>query len=341
MSSVMSNTIVRSPSIQIGRVIPWHLQRLRSGGQLQLPDMFGAGPTSPLVHDADKLSQFDALSWACVHFLMFADEGAHRQYLDRFIALVNQGQPTDAALDFGMGSVAKLEQSLRQYILRQVFPFMSVGVDVLVKRESFPTRTLSRAEQLSTEGAFYVAERRPAEAKASIIAARQADPAWAGSYEVDGLLAEAENKRVEARAAYLKAIELGSTNFYAHYRWAILSREPQVDRDTMSAMARALQRSTELNVRFAPAYATHGEVAAMLGQTDEALGFARKAIVLEPGQVQPRLSLARVLWTSGRREDAAREARDAMTLASSDDERRGVQELIDFFAKAGAQKPQG
>jgi tetratricopeptide (TPR) repeat protein len=339
ISNVMSNTIVRSPSIQIGRVIPWRLQRVRSGGELRLPEMFRVGPMTSWMREADKLSEFDALSWALVHFLMFADDGAHRQYLDRFIALVNQGQSTDAALDFGMGDVAKLEQAFRSYTLRGILPFIQLSVDASVKRESFPARTLSRAEQLSTRAAFFMAERRPVEARASADAARQADPGLAAAYEVDGLIADSDNKRVEARAAFLKAIELGSTNFYVHYRWATLSRGPDADRETIGTIARALQRSTELNGTFAPAYATHGEVAAMLGQTDQALDLVHKAIALEPAQVQPRLSLALVLWKAGRREEAARESRDALALTATDAERRSVQEVIDFFAKAGAPKP--
>jgi Flp pilus assembly protein TadD len=109
----------------------------------------------------------------------------------------------------------------------------------------------------------------------------------------------------------------------------------------MDSIARALQRSTELNGSFAPAYAMHGEVAAMLGQTEQALDLVHRAINLEPEQVQPRLSLASVLWRVGRREEAAREARDALALAATDGERRSVQELIDFFAKASAPKSQG
>ena len=341
ISSVMSNTVVRSPSFQIGRVIPSHLQRVRSRGQLRLPEMFGVGPEASWMREADKLQEFDALSWAFVHFLMFADDGVHRPYLDRFLALLNQGQSTDAALDFGMGSDAKLEQAFRAYTLREIFPFMHVDIDASVKRESFPARTLPVAEQLSTRAAFLAAERRPVEARASADAARQADPKLAASYAVDGLLAEAENKRIDARAAYLKAIELGSTNFYVHYRWAILSRGPETDRETMGSIARALQRSTELNGSFAPAYATHGEVAAILGQTEQALDLVHKAIILEPEQVQPRLSLALVLWRAGRRDEATREARDALKLAATDGERHSVQELIDLFAKAGAPKSQG
>jgi Flp pilus assembly protein TadD len=180
-----------------------------------------------------------------------------------------------------------------------------------------------------------MAERRPVEAKAAIDAARQADSKLAASYEVEGLLADVEQKPSDARVAYLKAIELGSASFYAHYRWASLSRAPNTDRETMSGILRALQRSTELNVGFAPAYAMHGEVAAALGQSDQALQSVRKAMALEPNQIQPRLSLARVLWNAGRRDDASREARDALSLATTDDERRFVQELIDFFGKAG------
>src|ERR1043166_132632 len=280
MASVMSNTIVRSPAIQIGRPIPWHVQRVRKGGALHLPEMFQVRDMTPWVKDADRLSEFDALSWALVHFLMFADDGAHRQYLDRFISLANQAQPTDAALDFGLGSAPALEQSFRTYLFGPTLAFLRINTDVLIKPESFPIHTLSPAEQLSERAAFFMAERRPVEAKAAMEAARQADSKLAASYEVEGLLAEVQKSPSDARAAYLKAIELGSSSFYVHYRWAGLSREPGINRETMSGILSALQRSIDLNSGFAPAYAMHGEVAAALGQTDQGLQSARTAIAL-------------------------------------------------------------
>jgi hypothetical protein len=41
--------------------------------------------------------------------------------------------------------------------------------------------------------------------------------------------------------------------------------------------------------------------------------------------------LARVLWGAGRRDEAKREARGALVLANTDEERQAVQQLVAFF----------
>jgi tetratricopeptide (TPR) repeat protein len=178
--------------------------------------------------------------------------------------------------------------------------------------------------------------RRPVEARALIEQARKADPGLAATYDTEGMLFDADNKddRADnARAAYAKAAELGSTNYYTHYRLASLTWQPNSDAEALTAIKKSLDRSIALNDRFAGAYSLLGEVQARLHQTDEALAAARRAVVLEGGSVFSRLSLARVLWNLSRTEEAETAARNALTLARTDGDRRAAQELLDFIVK--------
>jgi thioredoxin-like negative regulator of GroEL len=68
----------------------------------------------------------------------------------------------------------------------------------------------------------------------------------------------------------------------------------------------------------------------------DALPFAVKAASLEPRTVGARLTLARVLWGNGRRDDALANGRAAQALARSDQERNAARQLLEYFAKLAA-----
>jgi TonB family protein len=241
--SVMSNTIVRDSYIQVGHVIPWQLQRLRTGGRLRLSEFLSVGRDSPSYTQADRLEVFDAESWAFAHYLMFGDQGAHQEAFNRFARLLFEGRPPATALELGLGNIETLENGFSAYLSRQLFQFVQIKVDLNVKPEDFATRGVSGAEAAAARAAFHVAMGRPLEARASIEEARKADSRLAASYEVEGLLLENERKTEEALAAYAKAVELGSMQFHPHFRLARLlvnaSRRDDAQKEARRALALA------------------------------------------------------------------------------------------------------
>lgn len=257
LASVMSNTIVRESHLEIGHPIPWHLRRLQGGSRLRLRELVGVDRASPWYTQADRLEVFDAECWAFVHYLMFGDEGAHRSEFDRFLALVASGSTPDGALESSLGNLDALEAGFAEYLSRQLYQYLRITVDTSVKTEAFATNAVSDTDSLVTRSAFHVAMGRPAEARNALDQARQLQPDSPGSYGAEGLLVDYEGKLDEAAAAYAKAVDLGSKDFYVHYR------------------------------------------------------------------------LAQLLWARSRREDAQKDARDALALAGTTGQRRTAQELVD------------
>ena len=84
-------------------------------------------------------------------------------------------------------------------------------------------------------------------------------------------------KRDEAKAAYAKAVELGSTSAFAHYRLASLTWQPSPSRETLAEIEKHLAKAVSLNNRYAAAYAWLGETRAALG-TGDPMGLIRRAI---------------------------------------------------------------
>ena len=335
LAAFMSNTLVRDTSLQVGRIVPWYLQRLQAGARPTLRELVTADRNSSWFTDGAKLDEFDAEAWAFVHFLMLGDNGAHRPQLERFAALVRDGQGA-GAMEGAFGNVDALETSFRLYYTKPVFQYMVFNVDTNVKRDAFEAHVLSPASAAASLAAWHVAMGRPVEARMAINDAKKADAKLAAAFDAEGMLLDSERKPAEARAAYETAIELQSTDAFVHYRWARLSWGAQADAATRARIDESLDRATKLNDRFAPAFAMGAFVKAQLGHPDQALPLAVRAVQLAPGDSQDRVTLASVLLMLSRRDEARVQASTALELATSDSERQAAQQIIERITRASA-----
>ena len=332
---VLSNTIVRNDEILVGPIIPWHLTELREQGRLPFAKLLSVSRRSPEVRQASFTETFDAQSWALVHFLMFGDSGKRASQLDAFIKMVNGGKDVSTAFAEALGTPDAIDSGLQLYVTRQLFQYRRIAIDVGVERGQFALRQMTPAESASARALFHAAMRRPTECRAAIAEARKADPNSAASYTAEGLLLDSEEKRDEAKAAYAKAVELGTSSAYAHYRLASLKWQPNPSQALLKEIEELLAKSIERNIRDAWSYAWLGDVRTSLGSPD-GIALIRRAIALEPRAARHRLRAANILLFQGKAADARADAQAALVLAETDDERREAEELLARIAKAGA-----
>ena len=180
---------------------------------------------------------------------------------------------------------------------------------------------------------------RPTEARASIDEARKLDPNNAGSFVAEGLLFDKNGERDQARTAFNKAADLGSSNAYAYYRSAVLKwpAGPQPDQQVLKEMETALSRATELNGSYADAYASLAEVRAALRKpAPEVLPLLVRAVELEPSSAWHRLTAAYVFWRYDNIADARKAAQAALSLADTEKERAEAQSLLSQLPNEGA-----
>lgn len=331
-AGVVSNTVVRDQKLFLGPPIPWHLRSLNQRSRLTIAQLMAVNRDSPEYRTADGLARFDAESWAFVHFLMFADNGARWSKLDQFVALVGQGTEPSAAFREAFGATENLEEPFAVYINRSIYSFRQFNVDVSVKPEGFAVRPLGTDEEESRRALFHVAMRRPTEARAAIDAARKAGPA-ADSWVAEALLLDQAEKVDEARAAYAHATDAGTTDEYAYYRLASLMWQGTVDKPTLTKVAGLLEKAIALNNRDANAYAMLAQARASLG-TDDADGMAMRAISLAPSNAFVHYAAARVLRSERKYDDALRQAEAASTLATDEGMRQRAAELADAIRRA-------
>jgi tetratricopeptide (TPR) repeat protein len=330
-AELVGNTVVRAKDVHVGRLIPWHMRTLNERSRLRLRELLAVDRQSPHYTDASRREVFDAQSWLFVHYLAFSANRAHLPRLNRFAVLLAQGREPGQAFAEALGPLEPLEDGLTDYVTRRLYQYMVVKADLNVEREAFPVRPLPPAEAAAVRAGFHAAMQRPGEARALLAEARQAAPDLPVVSEVEGVLLDAENKREEARAAFARAAELGSRSFYVHHRLAQLLWRPQPDRETLARVAAALKTAVELNPESADAYSFLADTKTQLDQAEEALGLARRAVSLEPGEPRHRLAVARALARAQQHDAARQEAERALAQATETDDRQAAQQLLDWL----------
>ena len=333
LAGVLSNTIVRDSELLIGAPIPWHLELLRAGRRLRVPDLVRMTLQSREMSNEEGKQLFDAESWAFVHYLMFGSQGARAAQLNQFFKLISSGTSVDAGFRESLGKAEDLETGFVLYLNQSIFTFAQLKVDVSVRREGFSQRTLAPAESASTRALLHVAMQRPVEARTAIAEARKADSAAPDCHVAEGLLLDQEGKRDEAAAAFARAVSAGSKSSYAHYRLAGLRWAPGADRPVLQEIEKLLRQAVGLNARNAPAYAMLGEIRSVLGDTDS-LGLAIRATQLEPAESSYRLTVARILMRQKRFDEAAKAAEAGLSLARTPEEGQAARELQQAIQRA-------
>jgi hypothetical protein len=321
LSSVMSNILVREDQVQVGRVLPQHLQRLRTRARMTLKEVVSVDLSSnpPL----DTLTSVDAHAWAFVHFLAFSEEGAHAPLLDAYVRAVLSGGDPATSLASTIGDVSRFETPFAVYVSRAVFGYVRFDIAARITREGLKVREMPAGESAALRASFHVATQRPAEARALIAQADKAGPDGIAD-EARALAAEAEREG-EVTALLERAVT--RTSWYPHAR---LRRGSHQGTAALGRIERSCW-TTSRNASADAAWACSAVQAA--GRGDAALASVQRAIKLRPAWSGYRISLARVLRRLDRLPEALRAAGSARAMARTASEREDAQRMLADLAK--------
>lgn len=332
LAEVFSNTLIRDKDVQIGRILPWHLERLRERVPLKLDELLGATRQSPHMTDGDRMAHFDASAWALMHYLTFGNEGKNLALLNDLSAAVGGGANATDALAKAFGGLPAVSSGYNRYVSKMVYMFNQVKLDVSVDLAAFAARTLSAPDADVALARYYSATGRPVEARARVAAALQASPQNGAAYEVEGVLLDREDKVAEALAAYSRAAEMGGGSYYGEVRYAQLSWPMAPDtKEPFPKMEKSLRRAIELRPTFAQAYALLANVLLELDRAPEGLPVAQRAVALDAYESYHQLTLARVLHRTGKAAEAMAPAKHAHALAKSAFDKNAAEQFMTFL----------
>jgi tetratricopeptide (TPR) repeat protein len=302
LAEFFGNSTIHDKDVEIGKIPRSHLEVLQSNHLIPIDALMQAGADSPYYNEQNRASVFYAESWAIVHYLEMDPEARKRQLLTTFLAAWDaSGNQVEAATK-AFGDLKKFSSAMETYARRQSFYVGRVVTSIHANPKSYTSRVLSPAEAAAEQALFYFQTQRPKEARASTAEALQADPKLALAHEASGLNAYQDADYPAAEKEFARAIELSPTSYVSYFFEAQARlRSGRTQFEALPEIAGYLEKAMELNPQFAPAYASLANFYAMYPQTrDKALATAKKAIELEPGNLNYTTSYGYVLLNMGK-----------------------------------------
>jgi len=306
LAEYFGNSTIHDKEVEIGKIPPSHLQVLQTSRLIPIDALLQADATSPYYNEQNRASVFYAESWAIVHYLLMDPAARKRQLLSNFLASWNAtGNQVDAAAKT-FGDLKKFSSAMEGYARQQTFYVGHVSTAIRGNQKSYSSRSLPPGEVAAEEALFYMQTQRAKEARASTTEALHADPNLALAHEASGLIAYHEGDYATAEKEFSRSLE-SSPSSYVSYFFAAQARlrGGRVEFEELPEITGLLEKAVELNPQFAPAYATLANFYSVHPETrDQALAMAKKAIELEPGNLNYATSYGFVLLNMGKTADA-------------------------------------
>ncbi len=320
LAEFWGNTIVDGDRVFVGRFITSHVWTLRERTLTPLSRLLATAQGSTAYSERDRATVFFAQSWALVHYLTLGSETRQGQ-LGRLMDALRAGKKASDATAEAFGDLAALDKELESYARRGVFP--ARRRTAIVDPRPIVNRELPPAETLALRAAFLSAAGREAEASSAAAEALRADPGFVGAYEAKAIVALRAQRRDEARQALEKAVAMPGASDFAHEQYARLLWESLKGRAGLERVEAELQRAVEINTWFARAYEGLALVKEARGAPlDQAIQLALRASVLEPGNLDLRISALRLTAHSGQVQAARAQAERLLGFAVGEDRRK-------------------
>ncbi len=335
LAEFWGNTDVSDSETKMGEADPDLIAELTQSSLIPLDVLLKVDQSSPYYNEDHKTSIFYAESWALIHYLMIGDKAAHRQLLQAYLEALSRGASQDEAAAKAFGDLKKLQGALSGYVRNQSFYYLKSPPPPEIPASDLQVRELSDAEADAYRGGFCAVAGKTQTAKPLLEGAVKLDPKLALGYQYLGFAEYQDGQKSEALADFTRAIELDPKNALTRYLRAYLAstqagaigNDQQLEEDLRAAIA--------ASPNFAPPYGVLGVYLAVQGEKlPEALAFANKAVMLEPGNSTYRLDLAQVYARMNRYADARNAASQARENARNPQQKEEVQRFFAFLQAA-------
>jgi TPR repeat protein len=329
LAEYIGATVVTDDDTAFGRPIWPHVLLLREKGLLPTAALFKIDQSSPEYNERDRSSVFYAQSWALVHYLSVDPKAAHAGSIGRLLAQSQRQAPRPEAAVSVLPDPADLDRALKSYLNRNQLPYRRVK-STAAQEHALRARELPASQLAAARGLFQADRNRPVEARAALGEALRLDPQQPDALEGLGTLALWESKLDDARRLLGEAVQLPGASAVAHYSYALvlLHDSPPAEERQAQALS-SLERSVALDPAFVDALVMLAQVMANRGADVETiLGLMRRAVEIEPGVFEHRLTAARLLLRCGRVEQARDLAAHLLARGRSQDERNAARSVL-------------
>jgi len=203
-----------------------------------------------------------------------------------------------------------------------------------VDDSAFRIQTLAGTQADALRADFLAYNHRTSDAQALLDRVLQEDPKNVSAHETKGFLAFQQGQLDEGEKWYAQAVQLDSQSYLAHYYYAVISMRDALEASQHDQIENSLRQAIKLNPSFAPAFDSLAVFLAMQHKNlDEAHSMGLTAISLDPTNVGHRITVANILMTMEKGENAIEVLRAAAKLTKTPQE---SQMVADVLARAQA-----
>jgi tetratricopeptide (TPR) repeat protein len=303
---------------RVGMADPAQLRVLQQNDFLPISKLVSIDASSPLYNRQDHAGMFYAESWAIVHYFSLAPEVRDQHLLDKYLAALQATDDPIEAANRSFGDLRKLGEKLEAYTRQSAFLYQRIAVKSNISEKDFAARHLSSAEGLVAQAEYLVHTNHLAEAIEILHEAEKLDAKVPRLHDQLGyyhfVKADYDNSLKEFDLATVEDPN-DATAYY--YKASIPYRKSGYSRETTPQIIANLQRVISLQPNFAPAHAFLCIAYTQSPETKpKALGEAKKAMHLEPGNLAYFIDAGRALVATNNLADAKKVADTAQKLAT-------------------------
>ena len=335
--------------VQLGLPISEHLQALRESKLLPLKTLFEVDHNSPHYNEAKKKGIFYAESWALVHYLLLGNDAKRQPQFSAFLDLLRANKPVEESFRQAFQTdFVTLEKELKEYVNRHTYPGQVATFERKLEFDAgMQSAPLSEAEAQFYLGDLLLHTYQLDRAEKFLQQAVKLDPNLAIAEASLGMLYMQKNNFAEAKRHLERAVEGDARNYLVHYYYALVLSREGIGADNIingyspelaGKMRAALKKTIELAPNFAEGYRLLAFIDLVAGdKTDESLTLLKRAIALEPGELQHRFLLAQV-YMQMRDYKSARQLLESVVRNGDPEIRPHAQQMLDTVASIEAQE---
>lgn len=205
----------------VGKVVDWHLLRLRSERPLPLDVLLAVDHGSPYYNEKNRMSVFYAQSWALVHRLL-RGEPSRATELTRLFAGIARGESSAAAWREAFGDI-DLAGELAEYVRRDTFQAMKYRFSEKLASLKLSAAPFAKADAEAVLAGLLLQQQRLDEAGVHLAAAEKLQ---AASPLVQSVAARHDAARSDSDKASARLLAVAPSNdWLASYLTAVAFAE--------------------------------------------------------------------------------------------------------------------
>src|SRR5580698_2389430 len=335
VAEFFGNSLLSAEKATTGTVDRGHVYVLGKNEWLPMETLFQVSETSPFYNERDPASVFYAESWATVHYLLLDPEARRADLFKKYLVAWDSGADAISAGRSALGDLKTFEAAVKKYVGQENWkPGVVLPGLAGLQSASWKERTLAPSEVLALRGDYFTHRRMMDEARPLLEEAAKTGPEIAGVHEALGFFYLRNSDFAPAQEQMQRAIALGADDFAPYFALGSLElRNMGVSDDDTRDARKNLERAAELNPMFAPTFEALTQAYSRSADTQaKALAAAETAVKLDSESRSYRTNLAYTLLNNGRTSQARAVAEKLEATASSEDEKRSAQSVLEAIS---------